>query len=178
MFLREQSIVGCFPEFIFYFSMVHMCLGSCVNNLWTILFFPLGLVLIIIIKPVLLVLIIIIMTKSRHSVVGIKMISEKTAQNQQCGCHDSRKLWIHYAMYTTSFYLRSSSCRTDLSIHFQPSRPTTIWMFFFVTLTLFLVHSTMGQTTESVKWRSVVDTVVWDFLSWDTSFTRDSNSSL
>ena len=27
---------------------------------------------------------------------------------------------------STSFCLRSSSCRTDLSIHFQPSRPTTI----------------------------------------------------
>ena len=29
------------------------------------------------------------------------------------------------------FVLRSSSCRTDISIHFQPSRPTTIWMIFF-----------------------------------------------
>ena len=38
---------------------------------------------------------------------------------------------------STSFCLRRSSCRTDLSIHFQPSRPTTIWMFFFwVTLRL------------------------------------------
>ena len=35
---------------------------------------------------------------------------------------------------STSFCLRSS-CRTDLSIHFQPSLPTTIWMFFLVTLT-------------------------------------------
>ena len=65
---------------------------------------------------------------------------------------------------STSYCLRSSSCRTDLSIHFQPSWPTTIWMFFLVTLTLSLVHSTMRQTTESVKWRSVVDTAVWDFL--------------
>ena len=37
---------------------------------------------------------------------------------------------------STSSCLRSSSCRTDLSIHFQPSRPTTIWMLFWVTLTL------------------------------------------
>ena len=39
----------------------------------------------------------------------------------------------NYCKYnsSTSFcFLRSSSCRTDLSIHFQPSRPTTIWMFF------------------------------------------------
>ena len=35
------------------------------------------------------------------------------------------------------FCLRSSSWRTDLSIDFQPSRPTTIWMsFFWVTLKL------------------------------------------
>ena len=31
---------------------------------------------------------------------------------------------------STSFCLRSSRCRTDLSIYFQPSRPATIWMFF------------------------------------------------
>ena len=80
---------------------------------------------------------------------------------------------------STSFCLRSSSCRTDLSIYFQPSRPTTIWMFFFlVTLTLSLVHSTMRQTTESVNWRSVVDTAVWDFLNLDARFTRDSNPGL
>ena len=36
---------------------------------------------------------------------------------------------------STSFCL-SSSWRTDLSIHFQPSRTTTIWMFFWITLTL------------------------------------------
>ena len=36
----------------------------------------------------------------------------------------------------TSFCLRSSISRTDLSIHFKSSRPTTIWMFFWVTLTL------------------------------------------
>ena len=53
---------------------------------------------------------------------------------------------------STSFCLRSSNCRTDLSIHFQPSQPTTIWMFFLVSLTLSLVYSTMRQTTESVNW--------------------------
>ena len=37
---------------------------------------------------------------------------------------------------STSFCLGSMRCRTDLSIHFQPSRPTTIWMFFSVTPTL------------------------------------------
>ena len=37
---------------------------------------------------------------------------------------------------STSFCLRTSSCRTVLSIHFQQSRPTTIWMVFLVTLTL------------------------------------------
>ena len=38
---------------------------------------------------------------------------------------------------STSFGLRSSSCRTDLSILFQPSQPTTMWMFsFWVTITL------------------------------------------
>ena len=36
---------------------------------------------------------------------------------------------------STSFCLRSSSCRTDLSIHYQPSQPITIFMFLF-TLTL------------------------------------------
>ena len=79
---------------------------------------------------------------------------------------------------STSFCLRCSSCRTDLSIHFQPSWPTTIWMFFLVTLTLSLVHSTMRQTTEIVKWRSLVDTAVWDFLNWYARFTRDSNPGL
>ena len=32
---------------------------------------------------------------------------------------------------STSFCLRSCNCRTHLSIHIQPSRQTTIWMFFF-----------------------------------------------
>ena len=32
---------------------------------------------------------------------------------------------------STSFCLRRSSCTTDLSIHFQPRSPTTIWMHFF-----------------------------------------------
>ena len=32
--------------------------------------------------------------------------------------------WLNNS--STSFCLRSSSCRTDLSAHFQPSRPTTI----------------------------------------------------
>ena len=36
----------------------------------------------------------------------------------------------------------------------------------------------MRQTTESVNWRSVVDTAVWDFLNWDARFTRDSNPGL
>ena len=69
---------------------------------------------------------------------------------------------------STSFCWRSSCCRTDLSIHFQPSRPTTIWMFFLVTLKLSLVHSTMRQTTESVKWGSLVDTEVWYFFQTGT----------
>ena len=75
--------------------------------------------------------------------------------------------------------IRSSSCMTDLSIYFQPNRRTTIWMFFFIlaTISLSLVHSTMRQTTESVKWRSVVDTAVWDFLYWDARLARDSNPS-
>ena len=69
---------------------------------------------------------------------------------------------------STSFCLRSRSCRTDLSIHFQPSRPTTIWMFFLeLLLHCLLVHSTMRQTTESLKYLSVVDTAVRDFLNWD-----------
>ena len=34
-------------------------------------------------------------------------------------------LELSYNSYT-SFSLRSSSCMTDLSIHFQPSRPATI----------------------------------------------------
>ena len=35
MGLREQSIVGCFPEFVFQFSMVQVLVGLCeqfVNN--------------------------------------------------------------------------------------------------------------------------------------------------
>ena len=52
--------------------------------------------------------------------------------------------------------------------------------FFWVTLPLrcLLVHSTMRQTTKSVKWRSVDDTAVVDFLNWDARFTRDSNPGL
>ena len=45
-----------------------------------------------------------------------------------------------YINNSTSFCIRSSyRCRTYLSTHFQLSRPTTIWMYFFlVTLTLSL----------------------------------------
>ena len=78
-----------------------------------------------------------------------------------------RSLVAHHTIIIVYFFclrsLRGSNCRTDLSIHFQPSRNTTIWMFFLVTLTLSLVHSTMRQTTESVNWRSVGDTAVWYF---------------
>ena len=52
---------------------------------------------------------------------------------------------------STSFCLRSSSCGTDLSIHFQPSRPATIWMFFLVTQTLSsstFVYETDHRTCE------------------------------
>ena len=50
---------------------------------------------------------------------------------------------------STSFCIRSSSCRTNVSIHFQPSRPTTIRMFLFlVTLTLSL--STFNHRVDSV----------------------------
>ena len=41
------------------------------------------------------------------------------------------KFYLLYNNSSTSFCLRSSSCRTNLSIYFQPSWPTTIWMFFF-----------------------------------------------
>ena len=37
---------------------------------------------------------------------------------------------------SSTFCLGSSSCRTDLSIHFTPSRPITILMIFLVALTL------------------------------------------
>ena len=43
--------------------------------------------------------------------------------------------WLINNNSSTSF-CASSSWRTDLPIHFQLSRPTTIWMFFSVTLTL------------------------------------------
>ena len=51
MGLREQSIVGCFPEFFFQFSVVQELVGLR-KQFKTILFFPLG--------PALLVLIILI----------------------------------------------------------------------------------------------------------------------
>ena len=51
MGLREQSIVGCFPEFVFVFSVVHIVVGLRKQFIKKC-FFPLG--------PVMLVLIIII----------------------------------------------------------------------------------------------------------------------
>ena len=52
--------------------------------------------------------------------------SEEYTDSMNCGSELSS-----YSNYScTSFCLKSSSCRTDLSTHFQPSRPTTIWMFF------------------------------------------------
>ena len=55
-----------------------------------------------------------------------------------------------YKIIIISFFcVRSSSCRTDLSIHFQPTRPTTIWMFFLVTLRLSL--SLFNYETEHRK---------------------------
>ena len=50
---------------------------------------------------------------------------------------------------SSTFYLRSSSCKTDLSIHFQPSQPTAIWMFFWVTLVL--SSSTFHSETDHSK---------------------------
>ena len=51
MGLREQSIVGCFPKFVFSFSVAYVFVGL-LKQFITILFFTLG--------PVLLVLIIVI----------------------------------------------------------------------------------------------------------------------
>ena len=50
---------------------------------------------------------------------------------------------------STSFCLRSGSWRTALSIHFQPNRPLTIWMFFLVTL--MLSYSTFYYETDHRK---------------------------
>ena len=55
----------------------------------------------------------------------------------------------------TSFCLRSSSCRTDFSIHFQPSRPTTIWMFFFSYP--YDVYSTFYYETDHSKCKLTLD---------------------
>ena len=46
---------------------------------------------------------------------------------------------------------RSSSCRTDLMIHFQPSRPTTIWMFLFILVTLTTPSSSFYYETDDRK---------------------------
>ena len=54
----------------------------------------------------------------------------------------------HYNSSTT-FCVRSSSCRTDLSIHFQQGRPTTIEIVFLLTLTLSL--STFNYETDHRK---------------------------
>ena len=63
--------------------------------------------------------------------------------------------WRIFNNNLTFFCIRSSSNRTDLSMHFQPSRVTTIW-FFSLLLRCLLVHSTTTQTTENVL--SVVGT--------------------
>ena len=73
------------------------------------------------------------------------------------------------------------SCGTDLSIHFQPSRPTIIWKFLLVTLTL--SPSTLNFETDHRKceialgWRQL-DTGLRFLLNWDGHFTRDSNLGL
>ena len=70
-----------------------------------------------------------------------------------------RIIWVLYLIMlgnnnnsnnsSTSFWLRSSSRRTELSIHFRPSLPTTIWMFVWVTLTL--SSSTFYYETDNRK---------------------------
>ena len=69
----------------------------------------------------------------------------------------------------------SSSCRTDLSIHFQPSRPTTIWMIFWVSFTL--SFSRFYYKTDHRKCEITLRG--WHcglrLLKLDARFTRDSS---
>ena len=53
---------------------------------------------------------------------------------------------------STSFCLRSSSWRTDLSMHFHPCRSTTIWMFYLVTRTLFSLFIISQKPWNNARW--------------------------